>query len=176
MATNKVTFTKLGLKKKDEVKTVKWGEIEIEVKQYLSIDDKISIAQNVLNNSADDNNFANPMKVDIYFNLELIYHYTNITFTDKQKEDVTKLYDLFEESGLLSKIITAIPEDEYNNLINYTQDTIDAFYKQQNSALGIMEKIVKDYKDLDFDAIKIQQEIGDPNNISLLKDIVNNFG
>ena len=176
MATNKVTFTKLALKKKDEVKTIKWGEIEIEVKQYLPIDDKINIAQNVLNNSADDNNFANPMKVDVNFNLELIYHYTNITFTDKQKEDVTKLYDLFEESGLLSKIIMAIPEDEYNDLVNYTQDTIDAFYKQQNSALGIMEKIVKDYKDLDFDAIKIQQEIGDPNNISLLKDIVNNFG
>ena len=176
MAINKVTFTKLGLKKKEEVKSFNWGDNIIEVKQYLPINDKINIIENVLRNSADNNNFANPMKVDLYFNLELLYHYTNITFTDKQKEDVTKLFDLFEENGILVEVIKNIPEEEYKNLLYWTQDTIDAFYKYKNSIMGIMEQISTDYKDLDFNANKIKDEIADPNNLTLLKDVMEKLG
>ena len=176
MATNKVTFTKLALKKKDEVKTIKWGDNEIEVKQYLPIADKIKIIENVLSNSADDNNFANPVKVEVYFNLELIYNYTNITFTEKQKEDITKLYDLFEENDLFSQIISAMPVTEYQLLYDWTQETIDAFYKHRNSAMGIMEQISTDYKNLDFDAQSIQNKIADPENMKLLKDVMTKLG
>ena len=87
------TYLKLGLKKKDETKTITINGQEVTVKQYLPIEDKIKIIENVLRNSADDNNFANPVKVEVYFNLELIYNYTNISFTEKQKEDATKIYD-----------------------------------------------------------------------------------
>lgn len=176
MAINKVTFTKLALKKKDEVKTIKWGDNEIEVKQYLPIADKLKIIENVLSNSADDNNFANPVKVEVYFNLELIYNYTNITFTEKQKEDITKLYDLFEENGLFSQIISAMPVTEYQLLYDWTQETIDAFYKYRNSAMGIMEQISTDYKNLDFDAQSIQNKIADPENMKLLKDVMTKLG
>ena len=75
MAINKVTFTKLGLKKKEEVKSFNWGDNIIEVKQYLPINDKINIIENVLRNSADNNNFANPMKVDLYFNKYLFWEH-----------------------------------------------------------------------------------------------------
>ena len=176
MATNKVTFTKLALKKKEEVKTIKWGDNDIEIKQYLPVEDKIKIIENVLRNSADDNNFANPVKVEVYFSLELLYNYTNITFTEKQKEDVTKLYDLFEENGLFAQIITAMPETEYTLLYDWVQETIDAFYKHRNSALGIMEQISTDYKDLDFDAQKIQKKLADPNNMTLLKNVMTKLG
>ena len=176
MASNKVTFTKLALKKKEDVKIITLGENVVEVKQYLPINDKIDVIINVLNNSQDKNGFANPLKIDVYFNLELIYYYTNINFTDKQKEDITKLFDLFEESGSLLKIIKTIPEDEYNNLLNRTQETIDNFYKRQISALGIMEQISADYKDLDFNAEAIQKKLADPNNLSFLKSVMTQLG
>jgi hypothetical protein len=38
---------------------------------------------NVINLSADDNNFANPVKVSVYTTLEMIDAYSNITFTEK---------------------------------------------------------------------------------------------
>ena len=78
----KVSFTKLGLKKKEEIKNITINDQVIEVKQYLPISDKINIITNVIENSADDNNFANPVKVEVFANLEIMYAYTNISFTD----------------------------------------------------------------------------------------------
>lgn len=171
-----ITYSKLGLKKKDEVETITINGQDVTVKQYLPIGDKLKIIENVLTNSADDNNFANPVKVEVYFNLELIYNYTNISFTEKQKEDVTKIYDLFESNGVFSQVISAMPVEEYQLLYDWTQETIDAFYKYRNSAMGIMEQISTDYKDLNFDAQSIQNKIADPENMKLLKDVVTKLG
>lgn len=171
----KVTFTKLGLKKKDEVKELIYGENKIEVKQYLPVEEKIAFVQSVLNNSADDNNFANPMKIDICYAIEFITRYTNITFTDKQKEDLPKLYDLFVESGLYDQICEAVPEEERITIRAYVLDTIDEFYKQQNSAMGIMEKITTDYSGLDFDAKEIRDKL-QAGDLGLLKEVLEKMG
>ena len=85
----KVSFTKLGLKKNEEVKTIKFNDIEIEVKQYLPANDKLALIGNVINNSH-STNFANPVLIEVMGSLEIIYAYTNINFTDKQKEDPMK--------------------------------------------------------------------------------------
>jgi hypothetical protein len=49
--------------------------------------------------------------------LEIIDAYTNINFTDKQREDPTKIYDLFNSNGILTAIIDSIPTEEYNSLM-----------------------------------------------------------
>ena len=175
MAT-KPTFAKLGLKKVTTTKTITINEQEIEVKQYLPIDDKLNIITNVLEQSADVNNFANPVKVEVFFNLELIFAYTNISFTDKQKEDPSKLYDLLEANGVIAAVVGSIPESEYNNLFDWTQETIDSFYRYRTSVLGIMEQISADYSNLNLDATEIQNKIADPNNLTLLKDVVTKLG
>lgn len=172
----KTPFTKLGLKKKEETKTITINDQVIEVKQYLPINDKITIITNVIQNSADDNNFANPVKVEVFANLEIIYAYTNIGFTEKQKEDPTKLYDLFEENGIIAAIINAIPESEYNLLVDWIDETIKAFYKYRTSVLGILEQVSADYSNLDFNATEIQKKIGDPENLTLLKDVMTKLG
>ena len=123
----KVPFTKLGLKKVEDTKNITVCGQMVEVKQYLPIRDKIDIITNVIENSADDNNFANPVKVEVFANLEIMYAYTNISFTDKQKEDPTKLYDLLEENGIIAEVIAAIPENEYALLLGWIDETIEAF-------------------------------------------------
>ena len=87
----KVAFSKLGLKEKKEVKTITINNVQIEVKQYLPINNKIDIITNVINNTQDQNNFPNPVKIEVLATLELIFAYTNLSFTEKQKEDVAKL-------------------------------------------------------------------------------------
>lgn len=168
----KVSFTKLGLKKKEEIKNITINDQVIEVKQYLPISDKINIITNVIENSADDNNFANPVKVEVFANLEIMYAYTNISFTDKQKEDPTKLYDLLEENGVIAEVIAAIPENEYALLLGWIDETIEAFYKYRNSVLGILDTISADYSNLSLDATNLQKQIADPENIKLLKSIM----
>mgnify|MGYP006916240342 CR=1 FL=1 len=172
----KPTFTKLGLKKLNNVKTIQFNDNEIEVKQYLPVENKLKIITSVLENSADDNNFANPVKVEVFFNLELIFGYTNITFTEKQKENMSKLYDLLEENGVIAAVVEAIPETEYNLLFDWTQETIDAFYSYRNSVLGILEAASADYSNLELDAEKLQKQIADPKNLTLLKDVMEKLG
>ena len=173
----KIAFTKLGLKKKDEVKTVNISNNVIEVKQYLPINDKLALISRVINLSHDSsNNFANPVQVEVIGTIEIIMAYTNLSFTEKQKEDYAKLYDLLEENGITKDLISAIPEDEYAFLIDGINESIEAVYKYQNSVLGILEAVSQDYSNLDFDAAKIQQQLADPDNLALLKGVMTKLG
>lgn len=172
----KVSFTKLGLTKNQEVKNVEWGEYSIEVKQYLPINEKLNLISNVINFAHDENNYSNPVKVDVYTALEIMYAYTNINFTDKQKEDVTKLYDLIVSSGLYTKILEAIPDNEYCNLLNAIRKSIDAIYSYQNSVMGILDTISADYSNLSLDATEIQKNIADPENLELVRSILTKLG
>lgn len=171
----KVPFSKLKCTKKDDIKTITINDIEIEVKQYLSTADKLELIANVLNQSVDAevNSFMNPVKVDIFGTLEIIFAYTNLSFTEKQKEDVAKLYDLLETNGITEAIISAIPEVEYQNLISAIDDTIAAYYQYKNSALGIFEIIGNDYSELNLDLDTLQEKISNPNNLTLLKGVMN---
>ena len=172
----KVSFAKLGLTKNQEVKTIEWGEYLIEVKQYLPINEKLNLISNVINFAHDENNYSNPVKVDVYTALEIMYAYTNINFTDKQKEDVTKLYDLIVSSGLYTKILEAIPCNEHCNLLSAIKKSIDAIYAYQNSVMGILDTISSDYSNLNLDATAIQKELTSPESLGLLKDILVKLG
>ena len=172
----KPTFAKMALKINTEVKTVKIGEQEIEVKQYLPVNDKLILISNVLNNSIDDANFSNPIKLDVFTNLEIIFTYTNLSFTDKQKEDLVKLYDILESNDIFNKIIAVIPSEEYNSIIDGVQRCSDAVYTYRNSVLGLLDIITQDYDSLDLDAQKLQKEMNDPENLALLRQVLTKLG
>lgn len=172
----KVAFTKLGLKVNTDIKTIDFNEQKIEVKQYLPISDKLDLIAKVINLSADDNNFANPIKVEVYSTITIIEAYTNITFTEKQKENITKLYDMISSSGMFNVIAENIPAEELNNLFVGIKDTIEAVYKYRNSLMGIFENITADYSNLNLEATEIQKKLGDPNNMALLRDVLTKLG
>ena len=173
----KLAFSKLGLKNNNQVVNINYNEQIIEVKQYISVNDKLKLISDVLNNSYDEqNNFANPVKTKVYIGLGIIEYYTNINFTDKQKEDMVKLYDCFESNGLLEMIINVIPSSEYEWLINSVDSTVKAFYAHRDSVLGILETIKTDYSDLNLDATEIQSKLADPQNMELLKNVLSKLG
>ena len=173
----KVSFSKLGLKKKNEtIKVQLTDEIEVEVSQYLPVNDKLKLIAEVLNKSVDENHFANPVKIEVVGTIEMIQAYTNLSFTDKQLEDPAKLYDLLEQHDIVNKIMAAIPTNEYEFVITGIDNTIKAFFDYQNSIYGILDTVTQDYSNLDLDASKIQQTIADPNNLELLKTILTKLG
>lgn len=173
----KVAFTKLGLTKNQETKNLNWNEQNIEVKQYLPISEMLDVVASIVNSAHDgESNFSNPIKVDIYTTLEILFNYTNINFTDKQKEDVLKLYDLVIGSGLYAEVIKLIPEEEYCRLVSAIDDTITAVYAYQNSIMGILDNISQDYSNLSLDATDIQSKLADPQNMEFLKSIITKLG
>lgn len=172
----KIPFTKLQLKKINESKEFTYNEQIITVKQYLPIQDKLALISRVINSAADEYNFTNPVKLDMYLALEIIYTYTNLSFTEKQKEDIAKLYDLLEENKIFDKVIELIPEEEYNTLWEGVVELSESIYAYQTSVLGILDTVSRDYKDLDLNATEIQQKLNDPNNMALLRSILTNLG
>ena len=172
----KVSLIKLGLKVNQDIKNIEFNEQIIEVKQYLPINEKLELISSVINSAADENNFSNPVKENVFLTLEILYHYTNINFTDKQKEDPVKLYDLVVSSGLVNKVTDLIPEEELDEVINGVAQSVKAIYTYRNSVLGILESISKDYSNLDLDATEIQQKLADPNNMALLKQVLTKLG
>lgn len=172
----KLSFTKLGLAQNKAVKTFDYNGQVIEVKQYLPVNDKLELISNVINLSADENNFANPVKVSVFAVLEIISAYTNISFTEKQKEDPCKLYDLFVGNGLSSKILTAIPAEELAELLTGIDDSVNAIYNYRNSVMGILDIVQQDYSGMNLDAMNIHDAIADPGNLSLVKDIMTKLG
>lgn len=172
----KLAFSKLGLKVNNEIKIVEFNEQTIEVKQYLPVNDKLELISNVINLSADDNNFANPVKVGIFTILEILNFYTNLNFTEKQKEDPAKLYDLIISTGLGKAIMDVIPEVEYHDILTGVHSSIEAVYNYRNSVFGILDSITTDYSNLNLDATNIQKALADPDNMDLLKQVLTKLG
>lgn len=177
MATQKVGLTKLGLKKNTNLISLEWNGQVIEIKEYLPIEDKIGVIERIVNQSLDDNNFANPARIMINTTLEIMFAYTNINFTDKQKEDRLGLYDLLVSSGLWFYIKDKLDEiGELKIIISTSRAVIDEIYKYKDSALGILQAVSEDYSNLDLDAEKIREKIGNKENVEFLKDVMDKMG
>lgn len=167
-----VAFSKLNLKKKEEIKTITFNEQVIEIKQYLPIQDKLDVIFNAISKTEDENRFFNPVKLECYCTLEIIYAYTNIKFTDKQLEDEAKLFDLMEENGLIDAIFSAIPEEETNFIMDSCVESAEAIYKFSNSAYGLIDYIIKRRDALDLDLSSFINTIQDPNVKETIRNLV----
>ena len=154
----KVSYANMKLKVKNNVKTFKFQDNDIEVIQYLSSEDKYSLINITLQKSLEDG-FYNPLKLDVYFHLHLVYMYTDISFTEKQKEDEFKIFDTLKNNNFIDLMLENIPEDEYNYLLKIIAETIEKNEKYKNTVAGIMSKLIDDL----------------PTNAQAAMDIVNNF-
>ena len=168
-----VTFSKLGLKKKEEVKKIIFNEQEIEVKQYLPIQDKLNVMFNAISKTEDENRFFNPVKLECYCTLEIIYAYTNIKFTDKQLEDEGKLFDLMEENDLINLIFSAIPEDETDFIMNSCERAAEAIYTYNNSIVGVHEKIKNKKEKFEINTDNLINTLKDPTAFDFIQKLIN---
>lgn len=174
----KVSFSKLGLTKNTDIKNIEYNGQNIEIKQYLPINDKASLVAQILNYTLNngENRFPNPLQIEVFTLLGVIEKYTNITFTDKQKEDPAKLFDLITGSGLWALIESNLNTQDYGLLLKYIRESIDSYYDYHNSIFGILDSINKDYNNLNLDAAEIQKNLGDPENMALLRDVLAKLG
>ena len=164
----KVSYTNLKLKLNNEVKEIEFNGQKIEILQYLPIENKYDLVMITLQ-KAQENSIFNPLKLDIFFHLNLVYLYTNINFTDKQKEDEFKLYDLLASSGLLDQIIENIPEEEYNYLCEQIDNLSEDLMNFGNSTAGILKEFINNLPE-QAERAKAIVESFDPNKYQAVLD------
>lgn len=173
---DKIPFDSLKSGKNSSItRTVKINNKEITVKQYLPINEKLNLTARVLSAvSENEYSFVNPMQLRVYSLIEIVKAYTNIEFSEDALPADT--YDILVEQKILDLLLEAIPKQELNYIMENIEQTVNAYYKYKNSVLGILEAVNTDYSNLNFDATEIQNKIADPNNLTLLKDVMDKLG
>ena len=177
----KVPFSKLQAKVDNEIVknhycNLAGEEVYYEVKHYLPFEEKLELVSRIINNSVDDNGFYNPMRVKMYMTLEIVYTYTNLSFTEKMKEDPFKLYDIFISTSIFNDVIKVISEKDWFDIQESVWSTIKNIYDYKNSVMGILDGVSADYSNLQLDASEIQAKLANGDNLSLLKDILTKLG
>ena len=177
----KVPFSKLQAKVDNEVTKISYcnlagEEIYYEVKHYLPFVEKIDLVSRIINNSIDDNGFYNPMRVKLYMTLEVIYAYTNLSFTEKMKEDPFKLYDILISTNIFNTVLKAISENDWEEIQESVWDTIENIYNYKNSVMGVLESVKADYSAVNVDMSELQENLSNAENLQLLRDIIGKLG
>lgn len=139
----KISYANMKLKTNTSVNTFKFGEQEVEVLKYLPAQDKYDLLMITLQ-KAEENGMYNDFKLNVYFELNLIYMYTNISFTEKQRENEFKLYDTLKSNGFFELFFKTIDEDEYNQLYNQLETIKETSTSYKLSVAGIINKLIED--------------------------------
>ena len=172
----KISLSKLTPVKKVEPKTIVIAEQEIVVEQYLPVQEKMAMLENVLNHTVDETGFFNPTRLEVFFNVYLIKTYTNISITDKMIEEAHKTYDLLEMNNILQQVINVIPEEEYNTLFETVETTSQYVSAHITSFAGTMKTVLADYSSTKMDVDAITRALHDPSQIGLVKDVLDKLG
>lgn len=177
----KVPFSKLQAKVDGGVTKVFYynlagEEVYYEVKHYLPIEEKLELVSRIINNSVDDNGFYNPMRVKLYMVLEVVFAYTNLSFTEKMKEDPFKLYDILVSTGIFTVIVDVIREKDWVEIQENVWSTIKNIYDYKNSVMGILESVKEDYNAVNLDMEDLKDKMANPEDLALLKDILAKLG
>ena len=139
----KVSYANMKLKTNTEVNTFTFKDAQIEVLKYLPARDKYDLLTITLQKSLQDGVY-NEFKLGLYFELHLVYMYTNISFTEKQREDEFKLYDHLKSNGFFDLFFTALNEDEYNELFSQLNEMKKANTANRNSIAAIINSLIDD--------------------------------
>lgn len=154
----KVSYANLKLKVNVPVKTFDFNGTEIEVVQYLPMMDKNDLIMITLQ-KAEENGVYNPMLIDMHFHLNLVYMYTNLSFTEKQREDEAKLYDTLRSNNFFELFLHVLAENEYQELFNYINEVMKLNLNYRNTAGAVLQSLIQDL----------------PRNAEAAAQIVNSF-
>lgn len=154
----KVSYANMKLKLNTDVKTFDFKDQKVEVLQYLPARDKYDLLMITLQ-KAEEDGIYNEFKLNLYFELNLVFMYTNISFTEKQREDEFKLYDNLRSNGFFELFFEAINIDEYNELFAQLNTIKEEMVKNSQSVGAVINKLIDDL----------------PKNAEAAASIVNSF-
>lgn len=172
----KVSLTKVTPLKAGEIKEVNIQDEIVQVRQYLPVDEKIALTERVLTRAFDETNYYSIYRLTLYTEIEIIKTYTNFNFTEKQLENIPKLYDLLVLNNIIKIIEDNIPEKELIGLKEKINNEAEHLEKYLNSFAGVMKTITTDYSNTQINVEKIVDDLKNTEGLSTIKDILDKIG
>ena len=157
-----------------ELKTFDFNGSEIAVVPYLSINDKYDLVMITLQKSL-EKGIYNHVKLDMYFELHIIYMYTNIQVDNVDRQDEAALYDIFKRSGLIDKVLEQIDENEIDTLWTYIYEMEEIIMSYRNTFGTILSNFIETLPE-NMEKAKETIEKIDIEKIKALKGLVDMSG
>ena len=169
----KVSLTKLNKIKSLDPIDIKIGEETISVVQYLPLEKKLAIMQNIIEQAGNnEEGFYNIVKLTVFYTIEMLRVYTNISFTEKQLEDPQKLYDIIVLNNIWETVKDSIPEKERDYIWDNTCALAREITEYNHSALGILNLLSNDYDNLSLDTTDMVNKLSNVDNLKMLREIL----
>lgn len=168
-----LNLDKISYQDKIENKEITYDGQTFNVRSWIPMEDKLALIGNIINASIDDNTFYNPARLHIFYVMNMVKEYTDIDFKEM---NIMYAYDLLDVSGLWDIIEKYIDENEINFIKQNIKETITNIYAYKNSVLGMIDAMNQKSEDLKIDGEALQKVIGDPENLTLVKQILDNLG
>lgn len=169
----KINVTKLNKIKSLDPIDIKIGEETISVVQYLPLEKKLTVMQNIIEQAGNnEEGFYNIVKLSVFYTIEMLRVYTNISFTEKQLEDPQKLYDIIVLNNIWETVKDSIPEKERDYIWDNTCALAREITEYNHSALGILKLMSDDYENLNFDVQEITEKLSDRTNLDLVRNLL----
>lgn len=168
-----LNLDKISYQDKIENKEITYDGQTFNVRSWIPMEDKLALIGNIINASIDDNTFYNPARLHIFYIMNMVKEYTDIDFKDM---NIMYAYDLLDVSGLWDIIEKYIDENEINFIKQNIKETITNIYAYKNSVLGMIDAMNQKSEDLKVDGEALQKVIGNPENLTLVKQILDNLG
>jgi hypothetical protein len=147
-----------------ENKIINFNGSEIQIINYLPVHDKYELIMATIKKSY-ENEIYNPIKLDMYFNLHLIYMYTNIVIDTEDKVNQDEIYDIFKSSGLLAIIKENMDQDEWQDLKNKMIQTLDIIKEHNASVTGFLSNLLNEVMNKVGDGLETLKNV-DPEILS----------
>lgn len=172
-----MNFKDLNLIPKVGYTEVKIGEdTTLKVANYLPIEDKGNLITFVVDLSLDDTTGCfSPVRVETYFALAICRWYADISFDEEDLQKVALTYDTLETNGVISAVMSAIPNDELNFIQDLVKDTVADISRYNSSAAGIIQMMNQNASGLNKQITDVLEKIKNGENLetlSVIKDVV----
>ena len=138
------------------INNVNIKDIEVNIYKNIQFNRRLEMLSDIINESADDTKYYNIGKLKIFFTLFTVQYYTDI---EMDEEDLSEAFDAAKETGLLGKVLAAIPEEEYNYLFSQMEEMKKIRERNEESFVTKIGKLVTDL----------------PEKMSAAVDMINNF-
>lgn len=157
---------------KSEYKIISWKDKTIKIITYLPIEQKIDLIAAAIH-KAQESQIIDPIKLKMFYELNLVYMYTDIIFSKKDREDEYVLYDALTNSGFLDTVIKAIPASEITLLSKMLNEEKEAVVAFRTSSVGIVNTIL-DTISAKLPAIIEKLSTIDPKQVQKLMTLLTN--
>ena len=172
----KVSFSKITSTKEKEIKTISINGVDVEVIQYLPMQDKGNLLLDILNSVLDANGLSSVLRETVFGALFIIKYYTNINLTEAMINNGAKTYDSLKLNGVLDAVYEAIPQEELGFVFTLIRKSLENAMTFRLSMAGMLENAgttqAGDIKDIN----EITDQLKKLSESETLKDVLEKLG